>query len=209
MRQLDPHYAFSAPGPPAVSAIVKTSLPLEVIVSATAGYPLIYTVRNRKDRSAAEPRPLVRMLRLVPKTRRVYITSGQVDATNRCSTSRVAAVHSGTHRSPAHAVPTAVAAVRIRPPSRRCGDRRVDRVAYNLRAASPGMLYPATALARQIGAIHGKGAKQLDFVAAIKLYRTGWSMQRLAEHYRCGADTVRKALSDAGVSIRRRRGWKY
>lgn len=38
---------------------------------------------------------------------------------------------------------------------------------------------------------------------AIRLYQSGWSCQRLAERYRCNAETVRQMLKRNSVSMRR------
>lgn len=38
---------------------------------------------------------------------------------------------------------------------------------------------------------------------AVRLNSEGWSLQRLGERYDCSADTVRRVLSKAGVTMRR------
>lgn len=42
-----------------------------------------------------------------------------------------------------------------------------------------------------------------DLAAAAKLYRDGWTLHELAEHYHLDDTTVRNLLCRAGVSIRR------
>jgi DNA-binding transcriptional regulator LsrR (DeoR family) len=50
----------------------------------------------------------------------------------------------------------------------------------------------------------GLSPSQADEVT--RLYETGWSSGRLAEHFGVSADTVLKALRGAGVAVRPRRG---
>jgi Homeodomain-like domain-containing protein len=46
----------------------------------------------------------------------------------------------------------------------------------------------------------GVSIDQLD--EAVRLYREGWSCQRLAERYDCDDETVRQALKRAGIHLR-------
>ena len=41
-----------------------------------------------------------------------------------------------------------------------------------------------------------------DLSEAARLYHAGWSLARLGEKYGCHAETVRRALTQAGITVR-------
>ena len=51
--------------------------------------------------------------------------------------------------------------------------------------------------------LRGQGVKNIDITLAVQQYLDGWSLKRLGETYGCNAETVRKALKAAGVTMRR------
>jgi len=50
--------------------------------------------------------------------------------------------------------------------------------------------------------LRAQGLSNPELPEAIRLYKSGWSLQRVGDQFDCSAETVRQALRAAGVVIR-------
>lgn len=50
----------------------------------------------------------------------------------------------------------------------------------------------------------GQGIPDDRIEKVIDLYKSGWSLLRVAEHVGCSGETVRQALLGAGITLRKR-----
>jgi uncharacterized protein (DUF433 family) len=57
------------------------------------------------------------------------------------------------------------------------------------------------------GAPRRSGIVANNIDEAIRLYKEGWSLARVGEHFDVDAETVRRALRTAKVALRPRNGW--